>query len=66
MMPNLTIVLCEFMIMAAVLIAVWLLGRKEGIDNEKTKTANRRANAISRGSRAGSRARDEWMRRHGG
>lgn len=64
MMPSITAALCELLIMTAVLIAVWLLGKKEGVDNEKTKTAARRSDAVSRGLRAGSRARDEWLRKH--
>jgi len=64
MKPEIFGVACEFLVMAAMLVAVWFFGKKEGVNNEKTKTAERRADAVSRGLRAGSRARDEWLRKH--
>ena len=63
MMPSITAALCELLVMTAVLIAVWLFGKKEGVNNEKNTQAQKRSDAVARGLSAGNRARAKWMRK---
>lgn len=63
-MPSITAALCELLVMTAVLIAVWLFGKKEGVNNEKAKEDKRHSDAISRGTNAGNRARNKWLSEH--
>ena len=63
-MPDLTFMFIEFIIMTAILVAVWWIGKQEGVNGEKVKTADKRADAISRGLRAGKRARDKFDGMH--
>ena len=51
---------CEFIIMVAMLIAVWFFGKKEGINNEKNTQAQKRSDAVARGLSAGNRARANY------
>lgn len=62
-MPNLTALLIELLVMTAVLIAVWLFGKREGINNEKNTQAQKRSDAVARGLNAGNRARTNYRMR---
>ncbi|MBO7712632.1 MAG: hypothetical protein J6S85_03965 [Methanobrevibacter sp.] len=64
-MPEITGVICEFLIMIAMLVAVWFFGKREGVNGEKKKQADRRADSVSRGLSAGSDASDRWLQKHG-
>lgn len=63
-MPNLTILLIEFIIMAFILMAIWFVGKENGIKEEKLKETKERSDAVSRGLSAGNNARNKFNKLH--
>lgn len=59
-MATITAVFCEFLVMVALLVAIWFIGKREGINGEKSKQDKARVDAVARGLDAGRRARTNF------